>query len=542
MTSFSLVALVLHILATSSLAQCKPAPRPTVAIDAGAIAGTTTAVSISPSASLSSSSSSVTVNKFFGIPYGAPPVRFAPPKPAPAWHGTYDASHFKPTCVQKFNDPPAARNLSIALFNTPPPPGQEAEDCLSLNVWAPRDAPAGSKAVLLWFFGGGFSFGSGSLPLHDGALLAAEQDVVVVTFNYRTNVFGFPGDASLPPGERNLGFLDQRLALEWVRRNILAFGGDPRRVTIFGESAGAGSVDALLGAPPKGGLPFAGAIMQSGQASILVPNNDTAVSWAKLVAKAGCPPRDALSCLRKIPSQKLKVIAEKEMLTFSPQPDGVTWAFKERLDRLNSAKGNSSFARVPILIGSNADEGRHFMIGQNDTSKVLGAVPKEIADKIVSAYPLGSPGIRTPNDQVTAIYGDLSFHCPAKVVAEDSAAAGIPTWRYLFNASFPNARFFPGSAYHASEIQLVFGTYPRGGATPAQEQLSRAMRTAWANFAKDPSKGPGGSGGAPDVLVLGNGDKAEVKTVKAEVLDKRCALYKPLIDQFTGVKPGLRAV
>ncbi|KAL3953898.1 hypothetical protein ACCO45_011854 [Purpureocillium lilacinum] len=477
MTSFSLLALVVHTLATSSLAQ-----------------------------SSSSASSSATINKFLGIPYGAPPVRFAPPKPAPAWHGTYDASHFKPT---------------IALFNTPPPPGQEAEDCLSLNVWAPRDAPAGSKAVLLWFFGGGFSFGSGSLPLHDGALLAAEQDVVVVTFNYRTNVFGFPGDASLPPGERNLGFLDQRLALEWVRRNILAFGGDPRRVTIFGESAGAGSVDALLGAPPKGGLPFAGAIMQSGQASILVPNNDTAVSWAKLVAKAGCPPRDALACLRKIPAQKLKDIAEKEMLTFSPQPDGVTWAFKERLDRLNSAKGNSSFARVPILIGSNADEGRHFMIGQNNTSKVLGAVPKEIADKIVSAYPLGSPGIRTPNDQVTAIYGDLSFHCPAKVVAEDSAAAGIPTWRYLFNASFPNARFFPGSAYHASEIQLVFGT-----------SAGRCARL----------RGPGGSSGAPDVLVLGNGDKAEVKTVKAEVLDKRCALYKQLIDQLTGVKPGMRAV
>ncbi|KAJ6444935.1 para-nitrobenzyl esterase [Purpureocillium lavendulum] len=528
MASFSLKSLSLALctlLPAATVAQCKPLPRPTVAIDSGAVAGTATAVVLSPpsssstSTSTSSAAATVVVDKFLGIPYGAPPVRFAPPQPAPAWHGTYDASRFTATCVQKFDGPPAARNLTIGLFNTPPPPGDEAEDCLSVNVWTPRGASAGSKAVLLWFFGGGFSFGSGALPLHDGTLLAAEQDVVVVTFNYRTNVFGFPGDASIPLGERNLGFLDQRLALD----------------------AGGGSVDALLGAPPKGGLPFAGAIMQSGQSSILVPNNDTAVSWAKLAAKLGCPPRGAVECLRKVPARKIKDTAERERLTFSPQPDGVTWAPKERLDRINSAQpGNSSFARVPILIGSTTDEGRTFMVGQNDTAKVLGFVPKKMAEQILAAYPIGSPGIRTPNDQVTAIYGDMSFHCPAKVVAEDSAAAGIPTWRYVYNASFPNARFFPGSAYHSTEIAMVFGTYPREGATGPQEALSRAMRTAWADFAKDPSKGPGGGKQpqAPDVVVFGNGDAAEVKTVKPEVVDKRCALFKPIIDQLTGVKPG----
>jgi carboxylesterase type B len=195
MTPFVLLTFALCIISASSVPSNDSDSRPTAIIESGIVAGTTTTLS----------TSTITVNKFLGIPFGAPPVRFSPPQPPAPWQSTYDASEYKPACIQKFNYPEALRNRIIEWANTPGPPAEESEDCLNLNVFTPASATEGSKAVLFWIHGGSFSYGSGSLPLYDGSSFAANHDVVVVTINYRTNVFGFPGAPSLLEIEKNLG-------------------------------------------------------------------------------------------------------------------------------------------------------------------------------------------------------------------------------------------------------------------------------------------------------------------------------------------------
>jgi carboxylesterase type B len=170
---------------------------PTATIDSGLIAGKTVAFE------------SAFVHQFLGVPFAAPPVRFEPPQRRAPWQGVYNASAYKPSCIQKFDYPEVARSLSIKWFYTPPPPVGESEDCLYLNVYAPAGAVMGSrsKAVMFWIYGGGFNFGSGAQPLYDGSGFAANQDVIVVTFNYRVNVFGFPGSPQIPTSRQNLGFV-----------------------------------------------------------------------------------------------------------------------------------------------------------------------------------------------------------------------------------------------------------------------------------------------------------------------------------------------
>lgn len=165
------------------------AESPTVTPPAGPITGTSTG----------------SVNRFLGIPYAAPPVRFDAPQPAAVWKDAYDAAQYKAACIQSFGYPLENRERTIQWFNTPPPLAGESEDCLYLNVFAPTGAEEGSKAVLFWIYGGKFAFGAGTLPQYDGSSFAQTQDVVIVTFNYRTNVFGFPGVPGKPSSEHNLG-------------------------------------------------------------------------------------------------------------------------------------------------------------------------------------------------------------------------------------------------------------------------------------------------------------------------------------------------
>jgi carboxylesterase type B len=172
--------------------------RPTATIDSGPIAGTTTTLP----------SSTSTVNKFLGIPFAAPPVRFSPPKLPESWEDEYDASSFKSSCIQKFDDPEGRGKLIKKWLGGGDLPEGESEDCLYLNVFAPStgvEEGKEGKTVLLWIYGGTFAYGASSLRLYDGSWLADGQDVVVVTFNYRINVFGFPGSPDLPDTEKNLG-------------------------------------------------------------------------------------------------------------------------------------------------------------------------------------------------------------------------------------------------------------------------------------------------------------------------------------------------
>ncbi|KAH8426339.1 carboxylesterase/lipase family protein [Aspergillus melleus] len=498
---------------------------PTAIIDSGAIVGTATSLP----------SSTVVVRQYLGIPFAAPPVRFSPPKPVAPWSGMRNATTWGPVCIQMMNQ---ASKDYYDLVGIGDALGGESEDCLNLNVFTPADASAGSKPVLVWIYGGSFINGGSALSIYDATSFVANQDVVVVTFNYRTNVFGFPG-GGVPEEEKNLGFLDQRLALDWVQRNIAGLGGNPSQVTIFGESAGGGTVDTLITSPPEP-LPFRAGIMQSNQGSIVAPLDDKAGSyrhsWQKLLNLTHCPADGAIECLRKLPAQKIKRILETADLPFGPLPDGgVTMSNTPRQDRLRSSEGNSTIARVPVLFGNNADEARPYLVGANDTRKALeGLGLGKFADTLIEAYPLGQPGTHTENDRLNLIANDLGVHCPMKFYANDNLKVDIPAWRYFFNASFPNNELFPSSgAYHMAEIPLAFGTYEKNEATELQAKVSQAMQKAWADFAKDPFEGPGWMG-VPMVGLFGDGvkvgmneeGKKALRTVSSKDMDRRCHLYE----------------
>jgi carboxylesterase type B len=294
-----------------------------------------------------------------------------------------------------------------------------------------------------------------------------------------------------------VSFLDQRLALAWVRRNIRAFGGDPHRITIFGESAGAQSVDALITLPPSP-VPFVAAIMQSGQASFAgaPPNNASKTSWNTLAQSLGLTPEAAIPVVKNMTWQELRDRIEQQGLGFTAvKGDNVTWTATPRTNRQT---GN--IARVPILIGSNAREGSFYALPGAD-----------------------------PNNELFITY--FSFQCPARFVAEESknSVATIPSWRYYFNAFFPNNQPLPNlGAYHSSEIPEVFGTYNQNGATQRQREVSNAMMKAWADFAKNPANGPGWAQ-VPTVEVFeGNATLPIQYPIDQSTIDgTACASYLP---------------
>ncbi|SCO40515.1 related to triacylglycerol lipase V precursor [Fusarium fujikuroi] len=530
MVSYKLLTTALYAGATLALPQSKTASNPTATIDNGIIIGTSTSIP----------DSKLKVNQFLGIPFAEKPIRFSPPKPAKPWDYPYNATVYKPACFMKFNYPEERRNQTIEIFATPGPPAGTSEDCLNLNIFAPAGAKPGSKPVAFWIHGGSFSHGSGSLPYYEGSKMAGYEDLVVVTVNYRTNIFGFPETYDLPEGEWNLGFLDQRLALTWVQDNIAAFGGDPKKVTIFGESAGAGSVDDLLTAPPDP-LPFRAAILQSGSASTNVTPTG---SWKNATKLADCDKGDfdqVLKCMRGIPAAKLKDIIERGMLDFAPlSDDGVTLSNYPRDIRLKSKNNPKLMARVPVMLGTTADEARipNFMnITVKDALKTLAPGISDFQVSLLKfLYPIGSPGINNEFDQVTRMATEIGMQCPIRYVAEDFAEVDIKTWRYIYNASFSNTEIFKGSgAYHSAEIPTLFGTFPEKDATEFQEKLSREMQKAWGKFIRDPTNGPGweqisnigvfGGGVGPDSAK----EPAKALEVRnANIIEPRCLIFKSI--------------
>ena len=363
-----------------------------------------------------------------------------------------------------------------------------------------------------------------------------------------TIVFGFSNSPELPITSRNAGYLDQRLALDWVQRNVASFGGDPEKVTIFGESSGAASVDRLVTSPPEP-VPFRGAITQSGQASVSpLPNDAGPVSWEFLVAALNCTTAASpLACVRAANAETIQSIIELNALSFSPVTDNVT--------QIELPVNRATHQTVPYMTGTNGQEGRVFVIGDTNLTAFIDSSFSESAELqqlVAEAYAIGTPGINSGYDAIAQIYTEAVFQCPAALVSNESALAGFPTWRYYYNASFPNinptaalaALGLPTlnlEAYHSAEIPLVFGTYPTEGATAQQIALSKYMQAAWANFAKDPAgNGPGWPryGSSKGVNAVGlaelgaDGSVGSVMIPEYDV-DYRCPLYSAIYAAVT---------
>ncbi|KAF5673553.1 para-nitrobenzyl esterase [Fusarium circinatum] len=428
---------------------------PSVSLEQGTIVGTATIVN----------AASPTVHKFLGVPFAeSPPKRFAPPEPVKKSKDKILAQKWSPKCIENAAPGPLVDDA------------EQSEDCLYLNVYVP-DTATSNKAVMFWIYGGDLQFGNAGQPNYDGSPFAASQDVIVVSANYRTNAFGFSNSPEIPARQRNSGFLDQRLALQWVQENIQAFGGDPKKVTIFGESSGASSVDRLLTAPPSP-LPYRAAILQSGQASVSVASGgDGPASWRSLVKLLGCDgSASELDCVRKADALKIRSLVMDKGLVFTPINDGVTQLATPQI--ISRSSGHA--APVPMLIGSNGLEASLFLQplfkelyeskSANATYEGLAGLLGDqaagfIRKEVVSKTSKGAVALFYALSQVAS---DILCKCPASLVSKASASAGNPTWRYLFNGTYPNTQaplILPEygltsvGAFHSSEIPIVFGTY-----------------------------------------------------------------------------------
>jgi len=424
-----------------------------------------------------------------------------------------------------------------------PLPGMDVgamdEDCLYLNIYTPA-ADTAARPVMVWIHGGGFVIGSGSQPVYDGRPLARRGDVVVVTLNYRIGPLGFLYLEDLCPelvgATANAGIRDQVAALEWVRENIAAFGGDPGNVTIFGESAGGMSVGTLLGMPSARGL-FARAIAQSG-ASHNVHTRETATHVAaRFLEELGVAPADAAATLRELPPDKLletqqqtvlKLGTSLGLLAFQPIVDG---------DSLPApplgAVAAGQAAHVRLITGTTRDEWNLFgMLDPRAASldeaglvkRLSAQLPEADVPGLVETYRRAREGHAPtgPKDLYFAIQTDRIFRIPAIRLAEAQQAHQPHTYLYRFDWESPA---FGGAlgACHAVDLAFVFGLADRPGAElftgggPEAERLSGRVMDAWAAFARD---GDPSHAGLPG----GRWDAYDAQRRATMVLGRECAL------------------
>lgn len=424
--------------------------------------------------------------QFLGIPYVAPPVgplRWRPPAPAIPWEGVLQADAFGSPCPQ-----------IPSLQSTP----SENEDCLYLNVWTPDPAPSKPKPVMVWFHGGANVTGSASdvvpfpgIPggyIYDGHVLAAERDVVVVTINYRLGVLGFFGHAALAsedashPFAGNQGLLDQQAALRWVRANIAAFGGNPKKVTIFGESAGSVDVCLQIASPGSRKL-FHRAISESGGCTTRQDTASEAAAKAEtFAASVGCADAaDQLACLRQVSPAAL--LAGEGSQEFGPMVDGDFLP-----DQPRTLFDRGKVAKVPYILGSNTDEGTIFFVSEppiTSEAEYLAALEARFgsrAAEIAAHYPVSS--FPTPQDALERVVGDSGLVCGTYDTARRAAANGARTYLYNFSRAVPLEvlEALGLGAFHGVEMAYVFGIV----APPTAEDaaLGTTVRGYWTSFAR----------------------------------------------------------
>jgi para-nitrobenzyl esterase len=430
------------------------------------------------------------VQVFRGIPFAAPPVgkrRWQLPEREESWDGVRPATEFSAHCAQS--------PFALTQIMGGPKP-VISEDALYLNVWTPA-CDDKRRPVMLWIHGGAFIWGSADTPWYDGTNFARHGDVVVVTINYRLGPFGFLHLDDLFDGafkgSGNLGIADQIAALEWVRDCIAAFGGDPDHVTIFGESAGGGSVGTLLGAPSARGL-FTAAIPQSGASSWVATREHATTVASSIIERLGVKPGDVDALLDKSMKDVIKAMPNFREDSVSPLPfqpivDGFVLPAAP-LDAI--AAGNA--AGVHVMTGTNRHEMTLFALADPANASLteelirdrVQATAGPEAETIVESYRSRRPDA-TPQELWLDLATDTAFRIPAIRLLE-AQLAHAPVWSYLFTWETP---VFGGilKSTHALEIPFMFDNLAHGaemftGTGSERQAIADAMHRAWIAFAR----------------------------------------------------------
>ncbi|MGD0857174.1 MAG: carboxylesterase/lipase family protein [Dehalococcoidia bacterium] len=429
---------------------------------------------------------------YFGIPYAAAPIgdlRWREPQPVVPWDGIRDVTKFGPACPQP----------KSVLYDV----GQTSEDCLYLNIWSPAKTVKDDLPVMVWIHGGSFITGTGSSKMYDGMNLA-KQNVIVVTINYRLGPFGFLSHPLLSKESQhgvsgNYGLLDQIAALNWVKKNIKAFGGKPDRITVWGESAGAASVCDLMVSPLAHGL-FQRAIAESGSFSDAFPQNrddmvDKAEKTGQQVAAAlGCDKADnVLAAMRLKSADEVMAAAftdydPNQSVKFRPVVDG--WVIPDNPWSLFTAGKQE---KVPLLIGTNADEGTIFVIpdpkvakmSEQDYRDYVTSVYGDHASDVIAAFPAVSKAdVPIAMSKLRTV---LAMSAGALHAADTTVINKSRVFQYQFTR-IPDTPLKMFGAFHGLEIFYVFGNLKADKVSIPDDkidtELSQAMTKYWCNFAK----------------------------------------------------------
>lgn len=470
---------------------------------------------------------------FRGIPYAAPPtgaLRWRPPQPVTPWQTVRDATRWGSASWQN-------REYCVAAGGGDP--GEFSEDCLYLNIWTPDVAPATPLPVMVWLHGGGFTLGAGSLDPYRGKALAA-QGVVVVTLNYRLGHFGFfahPAlDAEYPQGRvvNNFALLDQIAALQWVQRNIPAFGGNRHNITLFGESSGARSVLSLCCSPLAEGL-FHKGIVQSAYSLPDVPQQKAQQKGVQVAKHFGLPENATSAQLRALPAEDFWPL--QAPLTLGPVAiSGDAVLPEPMLDTFMACRQH----RVPLMIGSNSDEASVLDYFGVDATAIL----QQMRRKNRFSYRLIKWLYDIHDDARLgrAVARDMAFTVVPLLVAQAQHSIGMPAWRYWFDYVSENARdLYPHGAWHGNEIPYVFNNLtaaePADGRpyTATDRAFAGAISALWVSFARDASEFSYRLQGSIDwpvwrphddlTLAIGHDGKAEM-VLKARFMRTKLRLFR----------------
>lgn len=452
------------------------------------------------------------IAQFLGLPYVAPVVgelRWRAPQAALPRSVPLDAIDAGPACPQKA--------VGDGVF--PVTVGTIAEDCLQLNVWSPQLGAEAQLPVMLWIHGGGLSQGSAVERRGDGGLFydggaLAREGVVLVSINYRLGPLGylamreFANEHAEHPSSANLGLLDQIAALHWVRANIAGFGGDPARITVFGESAGGVSTCALMNSPLAQGL-FQRAIIQSGDCSRSLPALESTplqaggyVQGSRLIEQFGCAgSADVRACMRALPWQQIIDLSQPTVgFGRSGEDFGLLLDGRSVIEPPASSMAAGRQAPIPVIFGVNADEMTTLLPPSQRPATAaayqalvmqsfpgIGALV--LAQYPVSAYP-------EPWYAWADLVDDLAFACRTSAHARRHAEAGFPTWRYVYTHVYAGPSAVYG-AFHGGELGFVFG--PQPPFTLPERDLTGQIQRQWTRFAAsgDPNGGDGNSGNDP---------------------------------------------